>query len=201
MTIVVGLKLSNRNSIQSNCRDTNKTGISNQSKENVETVRNWTWNSLSRLVTKQTKLALRPAKSQISLGTRTVWSVFAWRNIGSSATHWAHCEVSDQIGRMPMLIWVFAVRTDHFVGFVMRWLIYWKRGSVINAGTVVVIRSSVSIAAWDELAFCSHPHNFKDFIHIFISSIIVIINAIYFPTDFPFVLIHLSDVCVFQTCK
>ena len=31
---------------------------------------------------------------------------------------------TDQTGRMPRLIWVFAGRTDHFVGFVMRWLNY-----------------------------------------------------------------------------
>ena len=29
---------------------------------------------------------------------------------------------SDQTGRMPKLIWVFAGRTDHFVGFAMPWL-------------------------------------------------------------------------------
>ena len=33
-------------------------------------------------------------------------------------------EDSDQTGRMPRLIWVFAGCTCHFVGFVMRWLIY-----------------------------------------------------------------------------
>ena len=48
----------------------------------------------------------------------------AWRNIGSSATHWAHCEDSDQTGQMPRLIWVFAGHTDHFVGFFMRQLKY-----------------------------------------------------------------------------
>ena len=31
---------------------------------------------------------------------------------------------SDQTGRMPRLIWVFAGRTDHFVGFVMPWLYF-----------------------------------------------------------------------------
>ena len=36
------------------------------------------------------------------------------------ATHWAHCEDSDQTGRMPKLIWVFAGHAGHFVGFVMR---------------------------------------------------------------------------------
>ena len=31
---------------------------------------------------------------------------------------------SDLTGRMPRLIWIFAGCTDHFVGFVMLWLIY-----------------------------------------------------------------------------
>ena len=35
---------------------------------------------------------------------------------------YADSEDSDQTGRMPRLIWVFAGRTCHFVGFVMRWL-------------------------------------------------------------------------------
>ena len=46
----------------------------------------------------------------------------AWRKLGSLATHWVHSEHSDQTGWMPRLIWVFAGRTCHFVGFVMRWL-------------------------------------------------------------------------------
>ena len=32
----------------------------------------------------------------------------AWRKLGSLATHWVHSEDSDQTGRMPRLIWVFA---------------------------------------------------------------------------------------------
>ena len=32
----------------------------------------------------------------------------------------ADCEGSDQTGRMNKLTWVFAGRTDHFVGFVVR---------------------------------------------------------------------------------
>ena len=36
----------------------------------------------------------------------------------------ANSEDSDQTGRMPRLIWVFDGRTDHFVGFVVRRLIY-----------------------------------------------------------------------------
>ena len=59
-------------------------------------------------------MTVRPAKTQISLGIRPVWSessLSAWRNLGSLATHWAHSEDSDQTGRMPRLTWVFAGRT------------------------------------------------------------------------------------------
>ena len=42
-------------------------------------------------------------------------SLSAWSNIRSSATHCVHCEYSDQTGRMPWSIWVFAGRTGHFV--------------------------------------------------------------------------------------
>ena len=40
-------------------------------------------------------------------------------------THWAHYKASDQTGRMPRMIWVFAGHTCYFVGFVMRWLSYY----------------------------------------------------------------------------
>ena len=39
---------------------------------------------------KTNKMAMRPAKTQISLGIRPVWSessLFVWRNLGSLATH------------------------------------------------------------------------------------------------------------------
>ena len=63
---------------------------------------------------KTNKVGVRPAKTQISLGIRPVWSessLSAWRKLGYLATHWAHSEDSDQTGRMPRLIWVFAGRT------------------------------------------------------------------------------------------
>ena len=63
---------------------------------------------------KTSKVSVRPAKTQISLGIRSVWSgssLSAWRKFGSLATHWAHSEDSDQTGRMPRLIWVFSGRT------------------------------------------------------------------------------------------
>ena len=59
-------------------------------------------------------MSVRPAKTQISLGIRPVWSessLSAWRKLESLATHWAHSENCDQTGRMPRLIWVFAGRT------------------------------------------------------------------------------------------
>ena len=78
---------------------------------------------LSRLMTKPTKWHVRPAKTQISLGIRPVWSessLSAWSKLGFLAIHWAHSEDSDQAGWMPRLIWVYAGRTCRCVGFVMR---------------------------------------------------------------------------------
>ena len=60
---------------------------------------------------KTNKMSVRPAKTQISLGIRPVWSessLSAWRKLGSLATHWADSEDSDQTGQLPRLIWVFA---------------------------------------------------------------------------------------------
>ena len=67
-------------------------------------------------------MTVRQAKTR-SLGIRLVWSE------SSLCTQWvakepsflrADSEDSDQTGRMPRLIRVFAGRTNHFVGFVMR---------------------------------------------------------------------------------
>ena len=71
------------------------------------------------------KMTVRPAKTQISLGIRPVWtesSLSAGRKLGCLATHWWHSEDSDHTGRMPRLFCVFAGRTGHFVGFVVLWL-------------------------------------------------------------------------------
>ena len=73
---------------------------------------------------KTNNVAVRPAKTQISLGICPVWSessLSAWRNLGSLAIHWVHSEDSDQTGRMPRLICLRWAHT-HFVGFVMSWL-------------------------------------------------------------------------------
>ena len=85
----------------------------------------YTWKTiyLSCLVTKPAYWHVRPAKTQISLGIRPVWlksSLWAqWVAKDPSFLH-ADSEDSDQTGRTPRLIWVFAGRTCHFVGFVTR---------------------------------------------------------------------------------
>ena len=70
-------------------------------------------------------MTVRPAKTQISLGIRPVWSessLSAWRKLGSLATHWAHSEDSDQTGRMPRFIWVFADQTGRMPRLIcLRW--------------------------------------------------------------------------------
>ena len=94
-------------------------------------------------MTKPIKWHVRPAKTQISLGICPVWSeslLSAWRNVGSLATHWVHSEDSDQTGRTPRLIWVFAGRTCHFVGFAMRRLNLLLLCFVMISGSVIVAR-------------------------------------------------------------
>ena len=63
---------------------------------------------------------MRPAKSQISLRIRAVWSESSlcaqWEAKDPRFLH-ADSEDSDQTGRMPRLIWVFAGRTGHFDGY------------------------------------------------------------------------------------
>ena len=73
---------------------------------------------------KTNKMTVRPAKTQISLGICQVSSESSlctqWVAKDQSFLH-ADSEDSDQTGRMPRLIWIFAERS-HFVGFVIRWL-------------------------------------------------------------------------------
>ena len=63
---------------------------------------------------KTNKMTVRPAKTQISLGIRPVWSESSlcsqWLAKNPSFLH-ADSEDSDQTGRMPRLIWVFAGHT------------------------------------------------------------------------------------------
>ena len=65
---------------------------------------------MSRLVTKPTMwlCAQRRRRSAWASAQSDQSSLSAWRNLGSLATNWVHSEDSDQTGRMPRLIWVFA---------------------------------------------------------------------------------------------
>ena len=77
-----------------------------------------------RSMTKPAKWPVRPAKTQISLGIRPIWSASSlstWRNLGFLASHWAHSEDSDLTGRVSRPIRVFTGPTCHFVGFAMLW--------------------------------------------------------------------------------
>ena len=81
---------------------------------------------LSRLTSKPTKWHVRPAKTHVNLDIRPVWSeslLSTWGKRRSLAVIRAHSEASDQTGRLPRLIWVFAGRKVHFIAFVMRRLI------------------------------------------------------------------------------
>ena len=90
---------------------------------------------LSHLMTKPTKWHMRPAKTQISLGIRPVWSESSlcaqWVAKDPSFLH-ADSEDSDQTGWMPRLTWVFAGRTCHSVGFIMRRLIWNHLGNSLT---------------------------------------------------------------------
>ena len=63
---------------------------------------------------KTNKVTMRPAKTQISLGIRPVWSESSLCAQWVAKDH-AESEDSDQTGRMPRLIWVRLAHT-HFVG-------------------------------------------------------------------------------------
>ena len=65
-------------------------------------------------------------------------SLSTWRWLGSLATHWAHSEDSDQTGRMPRLIWVFA-------GSTVTLLVLSCRGS---NGVLIFVVCRLSVSLW-----------------------------------------------------
>ena len=79
----------------------------------VHCCKGW-FGQMSRDMTKPTKWPVRPAKTQISLGIRPVWSessLCAQKVTKDPSFLHADSEDSDQTGRMPRLIWVFPGRT------------------------------------------------------------------------------------------
>ena len=81
---------------------------------------------MSRLMTKPTKWHVRPVKTQISLGIRPVWSDSSlcakWVAKDPSFLHADSEDWSDWANAQADLSLRWAHR--HFVGFVMRWLLY-----------------------------------------------------------------------------
>ena len=80
--------------------------------------------NMSQHMTKPTKWHVRPAKTQISMGIRPVWSessasVSAWRSTGSLAILRAHNKDSDKTGWMPRLIWVIRWMYRSFCCFLL----------------------------------------------------------------------------------
>ena len=103
------------------------------------------WHSM----TKPTIWHVCPAKTQISLGIRPVWSE------SSLCTHWvarvptllhADSEDSDQTERIPRLIWVFAGHTGHFVGFVMQQFINITLFTPSKRSAILYIRNQPELA-------------------------------------------------------
>ena len=78
-----------------------------------------------------------PAKTQISLGICPVRSeslLYTQWVAKDPSFHHADSKDSDQTGRMPRLIRVFARRTCHFVGFDMRRLNYLAMQITVDIG-------------------------------------------------------------------
>ena len=95
--------------------------------------------NMSRLVTKQTKWNVRPAKTQISLGTRLFWSVFTVR----MKKAWV-LSYPLRAQRRPWSDWADAQADlslrwahSHFVGFVTRRLICRRSGKSVLSNVMV----------------------------------------------------------------
>ena len=79
-------------------------------------------------------------------------SLSVWRNIWSLAILRVHTEDYDQTGQMHRLIWVFAGRTSHFVGFVM-WRL--KCMKLSRGATKPTKWRFNDLKAWSELSLCA----------------------------------------------
>ena len=108
---------------------------------------------------------MHPAKTQISLGIRPVWSeslLCAQRVAKDLSFLRADSKDSDQTGRMPRLIWVFTGRTCHFCRFILFF-------SDFSATTCVVVlitcRSASHMFSWrNEKPISGYPFLFGDMI-------------------------------------
>ena len=99
-------------------------------------------------------MSVCPVQTQISLGIHPVWSeslLSAWRKLGSLATHWAHTEDwSDWVDAQadPSL----RLAHNHFVGFVMSWLISTVGHDVEKLGQVEEITNVLFLTSENEIS-------------------------------------------------
>ena len=109
---------------------------------------------------KTNKVSVRPAKTQISLGIRPVWSepslCAQWVAKDPSFLH-ADSEDSDQTGRMPRLIWVFAECTLTLL--VLSW--GGSYGALMSTSTVLQLRGIVNKFP---KCVCKHIKSWQKFI-------------------------------------
>ena len=134
-------------------RDAPQGGLTDHSRQIADLLRDvYAWvfsrpNPFAPRHDKTNEMAVRPAKTQISLGIRPVWSESSlctqWVVKDPSFLH-ADSEDSDQSRRMPRLTWVFAGRTCHFVGFVMMRLICLVDSHILNDWTSLCTNLGVS---------------------------------------------------------
>ena len=108
---------------------------------------------------KTNKMTVRPAKTQISLGIHPNWSELAWASAQSDQSlrypHEESVGPSYPLSAQRRLWsiwtdWVFAERTDHFVGFVMRRLICYYIQN--RFGTL----AELTIADWAIFLWCKN---------------------------------------------
>ena len=64
--------------------------------------------------------------------------IYVQRRLSRTQCFFMRTAKTVQSGRMPRLIWVFAGRTDHFVGFVVFWLIYTVLRIIFNLFSVIL---------------------------------------------------------------
>ena len=118
---------------------------------------------MSRDMTKPTKWLCAQRSSDQPGHPSSLIRLGAMRSMGSLGPNVSSCgqQNSDQTGRMPRLIWVFAWTHSHFVGFVMSRLIYsgaWilsvvlpcYYGEVFTLGRVILAFSKINfhISLW-----------------------------------------------------
>ena len=93
---------------------------------------------------KTNKVTVRPAKTQISLGIRPVWSEsFLCAQLVAKDPRFLHAdsEDSNQTGRMPRLIWVFTRRT-------LTLLVLSYRGSFVSNSVLWLVVPVVFVVSW-----------------------------------------------------